>query len=327
MALRNDLSQLVVVITGASSGLGAATATALARHGTSLVLAARGRSALDDVAKQCRSHGADVVAVPADTAKQTDMTELARRATETFGRIDAWINNAAVTVFGDLLDLPMADVRRVLDVNLLGYLHGARAAVPQLRAGGGGVLIFVGSVLGEACAPGQGPYNMAKHGLVGLATTLRQELRQQSGPVVEVCSVLPASIDTPLFSHCGNRTDRVPRPLPPLNSPDRIAARVIGLLTSPRRRIYAGLGGRTTGMAARHLPGITERLLGRYARRYQFVAGETTTPSPGNLSHSANGGTVQISGGWRQVAPAAAVTATAAGLFALYRLLRSRTCQ
>lgn len=262
-----------MVLTGASSGLGAATARALARRGARLVLAARSVAPIEDL-------GTEVVAVPTDTSRPEDVERLAATAEERFGRIDAWVNNAAVALYGRLADIPLDQIRHTIDVDLFGYLYGARAAIPRLRAAGGGVLLMVGSVLAEVTFPYQGAYNIAKHGVLGMCNTLRQELRADG---VSVCAVLPGPMDTPLFSHAGNHTGRALRPPPPVNRPERVAERIVRVLQNPRRQVHAGLGMSLLSWQWRLAPGLTERILDAYGRRTMFVTDRAAPPTAGNL--------------------------------------------
>jgi short-subunit dehydrogenase len=287
-----------VVITGASSGIGAATALALAHRGARLVLAARGADALEEVARRCRRMGAEALPVPTDVADPGQMERLAVTAEDRFGRIDAWINGAAVAMYGRLLDTPLQELRRAVDVDLFGYLHGVRASIPRMRAAGGGVLVMISSVLGETTVPYLSGYNISKHALIGLADTLRQELRVDGVPEISVCTVLPASVDTPLFQQAANRVGRMARPLPPVNPPGQVAERIVRLLESPRRQVYVGHGAAVLAWQRRLAPGLTERLMGRYAAWGQFVRGRLVRPTPGNLFRSRLR-RFRVRGGWQ----------------------------
>lgn len=298
MPLTSDLSNSVVVITGAGSGVGSATAQALSRRGARVVLAGRRASPLSQVAEQCRMLGSEAVPVPTDVADPEAVERLADVAEDSFGRVDAWINNAAVAVFGRLMDAPLDDLRRSIEIDLMGYLYGARTAVPRLRSAGGGVLVMVSSVLGEVSVPYLGSYNIAKHGVLGLCDTLRQELRSEGVPEVSVSAVLPSSIDTPLFNRAANYTGRAVRPVPPVNPPERIANRIVRVLESPRRQVYAGLGAAPLGWQWRVAPGLTERLLAWYGRNAQFQGDRRARHSQGNVVTS-DGATAQLTGGWR----------------------------
>src|SRR5690606_23875854 len=159
--------------------------------------------------------------VSVDVTDPAAVDELARRAVERFGRIDVWINNAAVTMFAPVSTMSLADLHRVIDVDLLGYVHGARSALRQMRRQGGGVLINVGSVAGVAPQPYTAAYAMAKAGVRSLSGTLRQELQLDGHSGIKVCTVLAPSVDTPLFRQGANRTGREAVPMPPVYSPQR----------------------------------------------------------------------------------------------------------
>jgi short-subunit dehydrogenase len=167
----------VVVITGASSGIGRATAITFARQGAVLVLAARREDALNEVVSECEAEGTRAMAISVDVADAKAVDELARRAVERFGRIDVWVNNAAVTIFSPFLDMPLEDLRRLLDVNIMGYVHGARAALKQMREQGSGVLVNVSSVVGIVAQPYTSAYSLSKAAIRSLSTSLRDELR------------------------------------------------------------------------------------------------------------------------------------------------------
>jgi len=166
------LKNCVVVITGASSGIGRATALHLAGKGARLVLAARGEKALRALAKECRKRGGTAIPITTDVTDPEAMEALASRAVEEFGQLDGWMNNAAVSVFGRLTEVPLEDFRRVLDVNINGYVHGARAALPHMQAHGSGVLINVASIVGEVAQPYTAAYSMSKAAVRALGVSL-----------------------------------------------------------------------------------------------------------------------------------------------------------
>ncbi|HEY0700526.1 MAG TPA: SDR family oxidoreductase [Micromonospora sp.] len=297
MTLTRTLAESTVVVTGASSGIGAATAYALASRGASVVLAARGTDALRTVASRCRTLGGQALVVPTDVTDPESVERLAAHAVEEFGRVDAWINNAAVSAVGLFEEIPLADFRRVIEVNLLGVVHGARAALPRLRAAGGGVLVNNASVLAEVAMPYQSAYNAAKHGVRGLADTLRQELRVTGQRNISVCTVLPGTVDTPFFRHAANHTGRELVPPPPVYPPELVAATIVRLLRRPRREAYPGRTARLLDWQWRLSPGLTERSLGRYAARAQFGPADAP-PTSGNVYRTDGG--AELTGGWRR---------------------------
>lgn len=232
----------VVVVTGASSGIGRATALRLAEEGARTVLVARRAAELDALAAECDRRGTagSSLAVAADVSDADAVEQVAVRAVQRFSRIDGWVSAAAVTGFGPLLDTPLADVERVFAVNVMGALHGARSVLPRMTAQGSGVLVNVSSLLGVVAPPLAGPYAMSKFALRALGATLRAELRGSGAGGVHVSTVLPAAVDTPIYAAAYNRTGRRLRPPPPVYSVDRVAGVVVGALRRPRAEVIAG---------------------------------------------------------------------------------------
>ncbi len=258
----------VVVITGASSGLGREAALQFARAGAALVLGARRLDALADTARLCREAGATVSYQETDVTSEAQVRALAERAMTEYGQIDVWINNAGVTLFSLLEEQPFSEHRRVIETNLFGAMYGARAVIPIFKRQKRGVLINVGSVLSKIGQPFVPSYVISKFALRGLSETLRSEIADY--PNVHVCTLLPYTIDTPHFQAGANGVGRQARAMPPIQSPEKVARALLDLARKPRRELYvpriAGLG------IALHmlLPTTVERLVSRALRKWHF---------------------------------------------------------
>lgn len=269
--MANDLARAVVVITGASSGIGRVTAEAFARRGATLVLAARRAEALEEVAAACRAHGAEVTVVPTDVRDEAAVERLAARAVELHDGFDVWINNAGVGVFGHLEDVPVEAFRALLDTNVMGYVLGARAALRHFKQRERGVLINVSSALGKFAVPYMSAYVASKFAIVGLSSALRQETRGL--PRVHVCTLLPGSIDTAIYGDSANYTGREVGPIRPTISVESVARAIVRLAERPRREVVVGLTGRLGAIGARLAPALTEYLAGLRAERGHFRRG------------------------------------------------------
>lgn len=287
---------MVVVITGASSGIGRAAALLFAARGATVVLAARRLQALEEVAAECEELGGQALVVPTDVRDEEAMRDLARRAIDAFGRIDVWVNNAAVTLFARTEEAPYEAYRQVIETNLFGYIHGARAALPYFRDQGHGVLINNASIAGIIGQPYTSAYCVTKFGIRGLGESLRQELLD--APDIHVCTLMPATIDTPIFQHAANYTGRAVQPMEPVIAPERAARAIVSLALRPRRELIVGMSGRM--IAAQHwlTPGLAERQMARRVDK-KHLKDEPAPATPGNLfepmpQYSA------VSGGWRR---------------------------
>src|SRR3954468_1579317 len=262
--MARDLSKSVVVITGASSGIGRATALAFASAGADVVLAARRQAPLREAAAECEQRGARALAVPTDMRDEAAVKRLADSAVERFGGIDVWVNNAGVTLLARFEDAPSELWREVLEVNLFGYANGARAAIPHLRARGGGAIVNVGSVNSRVGAPYASAYVASKFAVRGFAECLRDELRSEG---IDVCTIMPASIDTPLFQHAANFAGRPIKPLRPVLRPERVAAAIVRCAQRPRREGVLGFSGRQLVVLHDLALPLFERVMSRNVER------------------------------------------------------------
>lgn len=271
----------VVVVTGASSGIGRATAHAFAARGDTVLLAARSVSTLHEVARECAELGGRGVVVPTDVTDPAAVAALARRAVEDHGRIDVWVSAAAVWSYARFEDTSEEVFRRVVDTTLFGQVNAARAVLPVLRGQGRGVLVNVASVYGVVSAPYVSAYVAAKWGLVGFTEVLRHELRDHPG--VHVCAVLPGTVDTPIYRHAANRVGRRIRPLPPVVAPERVAAAVVRVSDRPRARTVVGRTQHVAVWVHTLAPALYERLAGPLVDRLTLLD-EPTAPTEGTVA-------------------------------------------
>jgi short-subunit dehydrogenase len=269
----------VVVVTGASSGIGRATCVELVQRGAHVTAVARRQDALDALVAELRQGPGTITAAACDV---TDAEALRRVAEETVarrGRLDGWVNNAAVNVYGPIDAPPLEDLHRLVDVNVKGYVNGVRAALPFLRERGTGTIVQVSSVMGFVPGPYQALYSATKHAIHGFTAAIREELREDG---IAVSEIAPGPVDTPLFRQAGNHMGRVVVPPEPLVGAERIATAICRALLHPKDLHVVGLQNRLTALAGRLAP----RVAGRVARRVtlsQHFADAPLPPVRGNL--------------------------------------------
>jgi NADP-dependent 3-hydroxy acid dehydrogenase YdfG len=254
------VDQQVVVIVGASSGIGRASALAFADRGARVVCAARSVQALDSLVAEITAAGGTAAAVPTDVADRRAVQALADAAEERFGRIDTWVTAAAVGVFGRVEEISAEEFDRVLRVNFLGHVHGVHAALPALRRAGGGGIIGISSAEGARAVPLQAPYVASKWAVRALYDTLRMELTEEGAPIA-VSTILPAAVDTPFFEHSRSKLGAMPKPPPPVYAPELVAEAIVHTAENPRREVPVG-GAAVGFVAAQRLsPALTDALL------------------------------------------------------------------
>jgi NAD(P)-dependent dehydrogenase (short-subunit alcohol dehydrogenase family) len=250
------LEHQVIVITGGTSGIGLTTARGAAARGARVVITSRDREDLEDAVADIERRGGRALPVVADVADRAQVEEVARLAVHTYGRIDTWVNNAAVSFYARLMEAPIEDMRRVFEVNFWGTVYGSRAAVPHLWRQGG-ALINIGSAAPDRAAPLQGAYSASKHAVKGFTDSLRVELEQE-GAAVSVTLIKPSSVATPYYRHARSYLSQEPKPPGPVYDPEVVAEAILTAAERPVRELTVGAAGRVLALAAATMPRLTD---------------------------------------------------------------------
>ncbi|MCA1590064.1 MAG: SDR family oxidoreductase [Acidobacteria bacterium] len=253
------LNEQVMVITGASSGIGLCTARMAAERGAKLVLASRNEGALGILADELRQNGADATHIAGDVGNEGDVKRIAAEALNRYGRFDTWVNNAGVSVYGEMLDVPIEDFRRLFETNFWGVVHGSLTAARILEMSGGAI-INVGSTLSDRAIPLQGMYSASKHAVKGFTDALRMELESRKLPI-SVTLVKPSAIDTPYKEHARNYMENEPENPPPVYAPETVAETILHCAENPVRDVFVGGGGKALSMMGKFAPRLTDKYM------------------------------------------------------------------
>ncbi len=253
------VEEQVIVITGASSGIGLVTARLAAKRGARLVLNARNESALQRITDQINAEGGDCTYVAGDVGNLEDVRRIADEALRRFSGFDTWINNAGVSIYGRILDQSLEDQRRLFETNYWGVVNGSTVACEHLR-GRGGALINIGSVLSDRAIPIQGTYCASKHAVKGYTDALRMELEEESSPI-SVTLIKPSAIDTPYRKHAKNLLPVEPLNPPPVYAPETVAEAILHCAENPERDVYVGGGGKAMSASGYYAPRLTDKLM------------------------------------------------------------------
>ena len=285
------LSEQVVVLTGATSGIGLATARRLADAGAKLVLVARNEDALDKTAAEIEANGGTAVAMPADVADYEAMARVASEAVKRFGRLDTWINDAGVSIYGAITDIPIEEQRRLFDTNYWGVVNGSLAALKVFaEQDGPGKLINVGSVLSDRAMIYQGPYSASKHAVMGFTDSVRMEL-QDAGREVSVTLIKPGAVDTPYMEHARNYlTDGATKNPPPSYHPDVVAKAIAHACENHVRDLVVGGGGWAASLMGTFAPTLTDLAMELVGKPFQESKGEPREGMRDNLYEGRRGG-------------------------------------
>jgi short-subunit dehydrogenase len=260
----------VIVITGATSGIGLTTARAAAARGARLVLAARDAAALDLLVDELRGRGHDAIALPADVGVRADVEALGRAAVQRYGRIDTWVNNAGVSIYGRHQDIPLEDQERLFQTNFWGVVHGSLVALEQMR-GSGGAIINLGSELSDRAVPLQGMYSASKHAVKGFTDSLRMEVEKDKLPV-SLTLIKPAGIDTMYTKHARNYLDYEPELPAPLYAPDLVADAILFAAETGERDIYVGGASRMISAEGGLMPRLLDKFMNAIMFKQQHTA-------------------------------------------------------
>lgn len=286
-ALR-PLEEQTIVITGATSGIGLATARKAAERGARVVAAARNEQALQDLVDELKTRGHEAVGVVADVSSEEDVRRIASTAEERFGGFDTWVNNAAVSMYGRLLDVPIEDERQLFETNYWGVVNGSRVAAERLKERGGAI-INIGSANSDYSAPLQGTFSASKHAVKGYTDALRIELEEADAPV-SVTLVKPSPTDTPYTRHARNHMETDPQLTPPVYAPEVAADAILYCAENRKRDVYVGGGGRLYALAGRIAPNLADRLMSRLSTGLQKRGGARRAPSRDSLYSAGDDG-------------------------------------
>jgi len=275
-----QLKDQVMVITGASSGIGLTTARLAAERGARLVLAARSENALRQLADGIITAGGEAIYIVADVANEEDIGRIADAAIDHFGGFDTWVNNAGVSLYGKLLDVPTEDMRRLFETNFWGLVYGSLTATRYLRRRGG-ALINIGSTFSDRATPLQGAYCASKHAVKGFTDALRVELESDRAPV-SVTLIKPAAVNTQYTRNAKNYLNVEPQIPPPVYAPETVAHAILFCAETPRRDLFVGAGGKALSVMGQYAPRLTDKIMAM-----MFVIQQQSNRPP--LPHDQNG--------------------------------------
>jgi short-subunit dehydrogenase len=283
------LDQQVVVITGASSGIGLATALAAAERGAKVVVVARDAETLRAIVDEIVEDGGEAIEVAADVGDRAAVEEIARAAVHRYGRIDTWINNAGVSIYGKIEEIADEDNRRLFETNFWGVVNGSLTALPYLRQSGG-ALINVGSEVSDAVVPLQGMYSTSKHAVKGFTDALRVEVALVDERPVSITLIQPTAVNTPFPEHARNYMPREPKLPSPQIDPTKVASAILKAATEGGRDVTVGAMSKMNTFVSKVWPSLADRMSAKQAERQQRDM--PPQDSDGNLYRPGEGGRI-----------------------------------
>ncbi|MES2356444.1 MAG: SDR family oxidoreductase [Pseudomonadota bacterium] len=263
------INQQVIVITGASSGIGLATAQAAASRGAKLVLVARNEDVLSEIVNEINANGGEAIYVAVDVADRSQVRDISEATITRFGYIDTWINDAGLSIYGRLEDVNEEDSRRLFDVNFWGVVNSSLEALPYLRRNGG-ALINVGSEVSDAVIPLQGMYAASKHAVKGFTDALRVEVQEVDKAPVAITLIQPTAVNTPFPQHAKNYMDREPKLPTPQIDPYEVAEIILDAATDPKRDVTVGMMAKLNATMHKIAPSLAEKMEAKYVSRQQY---------------------------------------------------------
>lgn len=292
-----DLSELVVVIAGASSGFGRGAALKLGGEGAKVVIAARRKTMLDEVVAEIEAGGGQALAIETDVSDPAQVAALCEAALQRFGRIDVWVNNVGIGAIGYFWDIPIGDHARVIDVNLKGLVFGAHAAINQFRRQGYGTLINTGSIDSETPLALQNTYAATKAGVLSLSRILNEELKLAGEEHIRVGTIMPWGVDTPWWTHAANYTGHAPR-MALLDDPQLVVDAIVHACLHPKEEQPVGWKAKGSDLSHHLAPKLTERLSAKISKAEAEKA--SFMPETEGAIHASVDDGLRIDGGIRE---------------------------
>ena len=287
-------AEQVVVVTGASSGIGLATAHAFAQLGASVVLAARSEQTLEKVVDEIKALGGKATFVVADVSATPDIERIADTAIDTYGRIDTWVNDAGVSIYGRLDQVEEGDSRALFETNFWGVVYGSLTALRHLRANGGAI-INVGSEVSDAVVPLQGMYSASKHAVKGFTDALRVEIEEVDEAPIAITLIQPTAVDTPYPQHAANYMNEEPKLPSPQIDPQRVADAIVHAASHHERSVRVGGQAVLNTVMAKVAPGLADKMSAKQVDRQQYD--EAPRSPEGTLRTPGESGRIRGSGG------------------------------
>jgi short-subunit dehydrogenase len=292
------INEQVIVITGASSGIGLATALLASERGAKVVMAARSQNATAELADQINQSGGQAISIACDVSDRGQVQNLARAAIDRFGRIDTWVNNAGVSIYGRIEEVSEDDARRLFETNFWGVYHGSLVALPYLKANGG-ALINIGSEVSEAVVPLQGMYSASKHAVKGFTDALRVEVEELDESRISITLIQPTATNTPFPQHAKNYMGDEPKLPTPLDKPEDVAEAIVDAAEHPTRSKKVGAMSKVNTTMAKLVPKLGAKVAAKQADRQQYD--EPPRHPEGTLyepaEHTGTAGMIHGSGG------------------------------